>query len=152
MKEGPMAKDKDKKGSGKKKGGGKKDAVGKKEAGGIKIPKPLRKAGKEALKLASEPVVSEIVAAALLSAAAALRGDKAGAKAGKGGAGSAGAAGDAAGELGRQRSKLGDSMRALALDLARKTLDNWERSPAREGGGGKSGKARRGGGGADAGG
>jgi hypothetical protein len=152
MKEGPMAKDTDKKGSGKKgkKDGGKKAA--KKAEGGIKIPKPLRKAGKEALKLASEPVVSEIVAAALLSAAAALRGDKVAAKAGRSGAAAAGAPGEAAGTAGRQASKLGDSMRALALDLARKTLDNWERSPAREGGGGKGGKGKSGGGSGDAGG
>jgi hypothetical protein len=140
MKEGPMAKDKDKKGAGKK---GKK--AGRKEAGGIKIPKPLRKAGKEALKLASEPVVSEIVAAALLSAAAALRGDKVAAKAGKSGAAAAGAAGEAAGNAGRQASKLGDSMRALALDLARKTLDNWERPAAETGGGGKARKGNGGG-------
>lgn len=132
-----MAKDKDKKGSGKK---GKKD--GGKKAAGIKIPKPLRKAGKEALKLASEPVVSEIVAAALLSAAAALRGDKAG----KSGAAAAGAAGEAAGNAERQSSKLGDSMRALALDLARKTLDNWERPAAATGGAGKGGKGNGGGG------
>jgi hypothetical protein len=141
MKEGPMAKDKDKKGAGKK---GKK--AGKKEAGGIKVPKSLRKAGKEALKLASEPVVSEIVAAALLSAAAALRGDKVAAKAGRSGAAAAGAAGDAAGNVGRQASKLGDSMRALALDLARKTLDNWERPAAEKGGSGKGGKGNGGGG------
>ena len=69
-----MGKGKDKKGK------------GKKEEAGVRIPKPLRKAGKEALKLAKEPVVTEIVAAALLSAAAALRGDKAGAKASAAGA------------------------------------------------------------------
>ena len=106
-----------------------------KKGGGIKIPKPLRKAGKEALKLASEPVVSEIVAAALLSAAAALRGDKA---TGKG----AEAAADAAGEASRKASKMGDSMRALAIDLARRTLDNWERPAAQKSG---SGKGKKGG-------
>lgn len=148
-----MGKDKDKKAAGKKGGakkGGAKEAAGntagaKKESHGIKIPKPLRKAGKEALKLASEPVVSEIVAAALLSAAAALRGDKAVAKAGKGGAEAAEAAGDAAANATRRASKLGDSMRTLALDLARRTLDNWERPAAQKGGSGKSGKGNGGG-------
>ena len=40
---------------------------------GDKLPKKLRKLGAKAAKLAEQPVVSEIVAAALLSAAAALR-------------------------------------------------------------------------------
>ena len=130
-----MGKDKDKA----RKGKGKKGEAKKAERAGIKIPKPLRKAGKEALKLASEPVVSEIVAAALLSAAAALRGDNAAAKAGKGAAAAAGAAGEAS----RKASKMGDSMRALAIDLARRTLDNWER-PASEKSGSR--KAKQGGG------
>jgi len=142
-----MGKDKDKKGAGKKgvakKAGGKK-ADGRKEASGIKIPKPLRKAGKEALKLASEPVVSEIVAAALLSAASALRGDKS-VKAGRSGGAAADAADNAAGNPGRHASKLGDSMRILAIDLARRTLDNWERPAAEKGASGKGGKGNGGG-------
>jgi len=124
---------------------GKKEG-GKKEAAGIKIPKPLRKAGKEALKLASEPVVSEVVAAALLSAAAALRGDKAGGKGGKSRAPDAAGGSGEGGEPSRHASKLGDSMRALALDLARRTLDNWERPAAETGGSGKSRKGKGGGG------
>jgi hypothetical protein len=114
-----MGKNKDKKGK------------GKKDDGGVRIPKTLRKAGKEALKLAKEPVVTEIVAAALLSAAAALRGDKAAAK----------TAADTAADAGRQASKVGDSLRALAIDLARRTLDNWDR-PAAAGGGSGKGKKR----------
>jgi hypothetical protein len=111
----------------------KKDKGGKKDAKGIKLAKPLRKAGKEALKLAREPAVAEIVAAALLSAAAALRGDKGAAKAGKEGA-------EAAAEVGRRASKTGDALRTLALDLARRTLDNWERPARAKGGSGKDGK------------
>lgn len=138
-----MAKDTDKKGGGKKgKGKGKKGDAGK-EIAGVRIPKPLRKAGKEALKLASEPVVSEIVAAALLSAASALRGDKAAAKAGKGAAAAGEQAGEAAGEMGRHASKIGDSLRVLAIDLARRTLDNWERPAPQTGG---SAKGKKGGG------
>jgi hypothetical protein len=102
---------------------------------GVKIPKPLRKAGKEALKLAKEPAVAEIVAAALLTAAAALRGDKA-AKAGKQGA-------EAAADAGRQATKIGDTLRTLALDLARSTLDNREQPAPAKGG---TGNEKKGGG------
>jgi hypothetical protein len=118
-------KDKDKKDKGKK---------AEKADKGVKIPKPLRKAGKEALKLAKEPAVAEIVAAALLSAAAALRGDKQVAKAGKQGA-------EAAADAGRHASKIGDSLRTLALDLARRTLDNWEHPAPAQAGPGKGKKS-----------
>lgn len=48
-----------------------------KKVGGVKIPKEVRKAGDKALRLAAEhPVISDIVAAGLLAAAAALTGDK----------------------------------------------------------------------------
>ena len=90
----------------------------------LKIPKQLRKAGDLAMDLARQPVVSEIVAAALLSAAAALRADKKVARA----AGAAGAGGaDAAEGVSKQASKAGDALRDLAIDLARRTLDNWDR-------------------------
>ena len=114
----------------------------KKEDGGLKIPKPLRKAGKEALKLAKEPVVSEVVAAALLSAAAALRDNKTAAKAGQKGAEKAA---DAAAETGQEFSKIGDALRGLALDLARRTLDNWDRPAAKKSASGKGKKGNGGG-------
>jgi hypothetical protein len=124
----------------------------KKDGGGLHIPKPLRKAGKEALKLAREPVVSEVVAAALLSAAAALRENKAVARAGEKGAETVAEAGkkgaakaaDAAVGAGGEASKIGDALRGLALDLAKRTLDNWERPRAEKSG---SGKAKKGNGG-----
>lgn len=48
-----------------------------KKIGGVKIPKQARKAGNKALKLAVEhPVISDVVAAGLLAAAAALTGDR----------------------------------------------------------------------------
>ena len=96
-----------------------------KSAAGIKLPKQLRKAGHLAMDLAREPVVSEVVAAALLSAAAALRGNKKAARA-------VGAAGgevlQGATEATKQASKVGDALRDLAIDLARRTLDNWDRA------------------------
>src|SRR5688572_11291438 len=88
----------------------------KSKSAGVKLPKKLRKLGRKAIKLAEQPVVSEIVAAALLSAAAALRETESGRKSAKR------ASGDAA------AGKLGDSLRKLGLDLARRTLDAWDDS------------------------
>jgi hypothetical protein len=121
-----MPKDKDKKEKKEKKG-----AKLPRKVAGVKMPKKLRKATRKAVDLAREPVVAEIVAAALLSAAAALRGEK-GAKAAASGA-------EAAAGVGRKAVKLGDSLRALALDLAEQTLQGWQRS-----GGAKAGRSKRG--------
>jgi hypothetical protein len=96
-----------------------------KRIAGVKVPKSVREAGKSALKLAERPAVSETVAAALLAAAAALRDPPATKRA-------AGAAADAAGEAGQDAIRLGDSLRKMAIDMARRTLDAWESSePAR---------------------
>jgi hypothetical protein len=129
-----MGKKKDKKSrraDGVKEGGGK-------AAGAVKLPKGLRKAGKAALKLAEQPVVSEAVAAALLAAAAALR-DPPATKRGAKAAGDA--AGDAAGEAGKQASALGGALKAIALDVARRTVESWGESAKGakkgEGGGGR---------------
>ena len=87
-----------------------------KEFGGIKVPKELRKAGKKAIELVKDPVVSEVVAAALLSAAAALRapaGDKNGPS-------------HATGRGTRPRpdaNPIGDTLKGLAVDLARRTIE-----------------------------
>ncbi|HEX5185078.1 MAG TPA: hypothetical protein VFW19_18220 [Allosphingosinicella sp.] len=127
------------------KGKDKKKGRGRKEDAVLKIPKPLRKAGKEALKLAGQPVVSEVVAAALLSAAAALRNSETAAKAGRKAAEKAAEAAEGASE---EALKIGDALRGLALDLARRTLDNWDRpAPAAAGktGNGASRKTRAGG-------
>jgi len=111
------------KGDGKK---GKKVKIPKRIAG-VKISKAVRQAGKSALKLAEKPAVSETVAAALLAAAAALRDPPATKR-------SAAAAADAAEEAGQEAIRLGDSLRRLAIDMARRTLDAWEAadSKARE--------------------
>src|SRR5688572_4301335 len=90
-----------------------------KRIAGVKVPKAVRKAGRTAMKLGRQPAVSETVAAALLAAAAALRDPPATRRA-------AGAAAGAAGEAGQDAIKLGDSLRKLALDMARRTLDAWE--------------------------
>ncbi len=130
-----------------------------KKSGGMKVPKKLRKIGKKAMKLADNPVVSEVVAAALLSAAAALRENEgARRKAVKAGT----VALDAAESMAKDSGKLGDSLRKLALDMARRTLDSWDRAdspsaadskPAKAAGkparaaakGGKGGKPKAGG-------
>ncbi len=95
-----------------------------KRIGGMKVPKAVRQAGKSALKLAEQPAVSEAVAAALLAAAAALRDPPATRRA-------AGAAAGAAGEAGQEAIKLGDSLRRMAIDMARRTLDAWETADSR---------------------
>jgi hypothetical protein len=125
-------------------GKGKKDKKKgrKEELAGLKMPKPVKKAGKAALKAATNPAVSEAVAAALLAAAAALRDGKTirdGAKA-------AGvAATDAVDEATRDMTGLASSLRAIAIDVARKTIDAWaagdDEKPKAKGGGGKSAKA-----------
>jgi hypothetical protein len=123
-------------------GKGKKDKKKsrKDELAGLKLPKPVKKAGKAAIKAASNPAVSEAVAAALLAAAAALRDGKTirdGAKA-------AGvAATDAVDEATRDMTGLASSLRAIAIDVARKTIDAWAADgdgPRPKGGGGKADK------------
>ncbi|HEU0133327.1 MAG TPA: hypothetical protein VFR28_00765 [Allosphingosinicella sp.] len=90
-----------------------------KRIAGVKVSKAVRQAGKSALKLAEKPAVSETVAAALLAAAAALRDPPATRRA-------AGAAAGAAEEAGHEAIRLGDSLRKMAIDMARRTLDAWE--------------------------
>ncbi|HEX8063473.1 MAG TPA: hypothetical protein VF535_09665 [Allosphingosinicella sp.] len=95
-----------------------------KRIAGVKVPKSVREAGRQALKLAEQPAVSETVAAALLAAAAALRDPPATRRA-------AGAAAEAAGDAGQDAIRLGDSLRKMAIDMARRTLDAWESSDSR---------------------
>ena len=126
----------------KKKAGKKKSPIPK-ELGGIKVPKQLRKAGKQAVKLVRDPVVSEVVAAALLSAAAALR-------QGTGGANEA-ADRDSVQGVKRQASGLGDSLKGLAIDFARRTLEGVaDRQRTTRGGGTEAAAAEKPGAGAPA--
>jgi hypothetical protein len=102
-----------------------------KRIAGVKVSKVVRDAGKKALKLAEKPAVSETVAAALLAAAAALRDPPATKRA-------AGAAADAAGKAGQDAIGLGDSLRKLAIETARRTLEAWEAADSKpRGNGGK---------------
>jgi hypothetical protein len=113
-------------------GKGKKDKAKKakvaKELGGTKVPKKLRKLGDQAVKLAKEPVVAEVVAGALLAAAAALREGKD--PRGTVGAALKGGMKTAAGG-GRKKSegqadggvRLSDSLKLMALDFARRALE-----------------------------
>jgi hypothetical protein len=103
-----------------------------KRIGGVKVAKAVRKAGNSALKFAEQPAVSETVAAALLAAAAALRDPPATKRA-------AAAAADSAGEAGQDAIRLGDSLRKMAIDMARRTLDAWESGDSRAGGAGREG-------------
>lgn len=110
-----------------------------KQVAGVKVPKKLRKIGGKALELAQQPVVSEIAAAALLAAAKALRDGapaKGSAKAAGNAAGkAAGEAKDKAAEVRREAMKLGDTLRVLAIDLARRTLDSIEEKNGKKGAG-----------------
>ena len=72
--------------------------------------------------------MSETVAAALLAAAAALRDPPATRR-------KAAAAAGSAGEAGQEAIRLGDSLRRMALDMARRTLDAWEEADSRPRGG-----------------
>jgi hypothetical protein len=103
-----------------------------KRVAGVKVSKAVRQAGKTALKLAERPVVSETVAAALLAAAAALRDPPATKRA-------AGAAAGAAGEAGQESIRLSDSLRRLAIETARRTLEAWEAAESRPRGNGGGG-------------
>jgi hypothetical protein len=106
-----------------KKNDGKKGNPIPKEIAGIKLPKELRKAGRKAVKLVKDPVVSEVVAAVLLSAAAALR---AGTKEKSGSTPAADAAKtaqDAAKTAKREASAVGDAVKLLAVDFARRTIE-----------------------------
>lgn len=118
------------------KGDGKKDK-GKikipKKVAGVKVDKGLRKAGKKALKLAAKPAVSEAIAGALLAAAAALRNPPATKRA-------AADAADAASDAGQEAIRIGDTLRQMAISMARRTLDAWEEADSKpRGGGGKGG-------------
>jgi hypothetical protein len=101
-------------------GKGKKTKKGKvpKEIGGVKVPKKLRKLGNQAAKAVKDPAVTEVVAGALLAAAAALREGKdpktvvgAAVKSGFKGAANSGGI------------RLSDSLKLLAMDFAKRTLD-----------------------------
>jgi hypothetical protein len=91
-----------------------------KEVAGVKIPKKLRKAGSAAMDLAQQPIVGDLVAAALTAAAASLMKDT---KAGKA---VRREASDAASGTVREASAIGTAVKQVLLDAAREMLDSFE--------------------------
>lgn len=96
-----------------------------KRVAGVEVSKAVRQAAKTARKLAEQPVVSETVAAALLAAAAALRGPPATKR--------------VAGAAGQEANRLSDSLRKLAIETARRTLEAWEAADSKPRGNGGAG-------------
>jgi large subunit ribosomal protein L17 len=104
-----------------------------KQVAGVKVPKELRRLGKKAVKAAQSPVVSELVAGALLTAAASLRKPVKPAKAphlagrdDNDSHGAAGAGSDCGPRRGGKSADIGDALRAIAFDFARRALDGIE--------------------------
>ena len=87
-----------------------------KSASSAKVKKTLTKAKTKAVKLASNPVVAEVVASTLVAAAAAMRNPK------KARAMAAEAA-DELNEMAGQAAKKSGALWQLALDLARRSID-----------------------------
>ena len=100
-----------------------------KRISGIKVPKQLRKLGNQAVKAAKDPIVSEVVAGALLAAAAALREGK-DPKSAVGAALKSGVKGVGKGAR-QEGGRLSDGLKMLALDLAKRTLDGIRDKKAR---------------------
>lgn len=90
-----------------------------KAIGGVKVPKKLRRATDKVQALASNPIVSEVVATALIAAAASLAETKAGKKARR-------EAGDAAEALAGEGAAIGASVKKALLDAARSLIDTIE--------------------------
>jgi hypothetical protein len=95
----------------------------------VKVPKKLRKLGGKAVKAASDPVVSEVVAGALLAAAAALREGK-DPKSAVGAAFKGGV--QTAKDGARQEAGLlSDALKGLAMDIAKRTFETIKEQNAR---------------------
>jgi hypothetical protein len=108
-----------------------KDKKGKKRKTGSAAAKGAAKAAKGIKALTDNPLVADIVAAALVGMASALKdSDKARRLAGK--------AGDELGKMSKTTAKQGSAMWDLALDVGRQTLETL----AAEGRAGKRGKSR----------
>ena len=83
---------------------------------GVKIPKKLRKAGSAAMDLAQQPIVGELVAAALTAAAASLM------KETKAGKAARREAAEATSETVREASAVGTAVKQVLLEAARELL------------------------------
>ena len=87
-----------------------------------KAAKQLRKAGDAAVKLAQQPVVSELVAAALTAAAASLSQTRAAKNAAR-------QASDAAEGAARETAAISQAVKRALVDAARSLLDEFDDSP-----------------------
>jgi hypothetical protein len=94
-----------------------------KEVGGVKVPKKLRKKAKQAVKLAESPMARKLAVAGLTAAAAALADSK---EARRRAARVRDEVDEAAGELRHEASRLGDVIRAAAIEGARRLLQEME--------------------------
>ena len=81
-----------------------------------KVEKKFRKATEKAAKLAANPIVAEIAAAALLAAAAAVRNPAKARQVAK-------SAGDELSGAAKTATKQGGAFWALAIDIARRSVD-----------------------------
>jgi len=100
----------------KKKQDEKKSKKGRKKDGGSSLAKTPKKAAKNLQALTQNPLVADVVAAALISMAAALKdSDKAKKLASD--------AGDQLGAMSKAGAKQGNAMWDLALDIGRRTLE-----------------------------
>lgn len=100
----------------KKKQDEKKSKKGRKKDGGSSLAKTPKKAAKSLQALTQNPLVADVVAAALISMAAALKdSDKAKKLASD--------AGDQLGAMSKAGAKQGNAMWDLALDIGRRTLE-----------------------------
>jgi len=100
----------------KKKQDEKKNKKGRKKDGGSSLAKTPKKAAKNLQALTQNPLVADVVAAALISMAAALKdSDKAKKLASD--------AGDQLGAMSKAGAKQGNAMWDLALDIGRRTLE-----------------------------
>ena len=111
----------------KKDGKGKKD---KKKGNGAQLAKAPKKAAKSLKELAQNPLVADVVAAALIGMAAALKDSDKARKL-------ASSASDELGAMSKKGAKQSGAMWDLALDIGKRTLETLA-----EGEGGKAGRSR----------
>lgn len=116
-----MPKDKKKDGKGKK---------GKKKGNGALLAKAPKKAAKSLKQLSQNPLVADVVAAALIGMAAALKDSGKARKL-------ASSAGDELGAMSKKGAKQSGAMWDLALDISKRTLETLAESS-----GGKAGRSR----------
>ena len=103
-----------------------------KRIAGVKVPKKVRKKARRAIKRTGSPIVKELAAAALAAAAQAAADNSLARKRQSGSSGTGAGGGEHRGHRGPsvrvklEHNKLGDSIRAAALDGIRRFLEGLE--------------------------